>query len=69
MAEVSPDSGELVLELMTRCELKLQLLHEQLQGKDLAAILKEMKEAEVSRHSTHQRSSGFTGVLKWVAAS
>ncbi|KAM6941437.1 coiled-coil domain-containing protein 151 [Lycodopsis pacificus] len=46
VAEVSPDSGELVLELMTRCELKLQLLHEQLQGQDLAAILKEMKEDE-----------------------
>ncbi|XP_075946756.1 coiled-coil domain-containing protein 151 isoform X3 [Anarhichas minor] len=46
LAEVSPDSGEFVLELMTQCELKLQLLHEQLQGKDLAAILKEMEEDE-----------------------
>lgn len=48
-AEVSPDSDEFVVELLTRCELKLQLLHEELQGKDLAAIMKEMEEEEVSR--------------------
>ncbi|XP_068585058.1 coiled-coil domain-containing protein 151 isoform X2 [Cebidichthys violaceus] len=46
VAEVSPDSDEFVLELVTRCELKMQLLHEELQGKDLAAILKEMEEDE-----------------------
>nr|XP_046260429.1 coiled-coil domain-containing protein 151 [Scatophagus argus]XP_046260439.1 coiled-coil domain-containing protein 151 [Scatophagus argus] len=45
-ADVSPDSDEFVLELMTQCELKLQLLHEELQGKDLAAIMKEMEEEE-----------------------
>ncbi|KAE8300959.1 Coiled-coil domain-containing protein 151 [Larimichthys crocea] len=45
-AEVSPDSDEFVLELMTQCELKLQLLHEELQGKDLAAIMKMMEEEE-----------------------
>uniref|UniRef100_A0A7N8XYG6 Outer dynein arm docking complex subunit 3 n=1 Tax=Mastacembelus armatus TaxID=205130 RepID=A0A7N8XYG6_9TELE len=35
-----------VLELVTQCELKLQLLHEELQGKDLAALIKEMEEEE-----------------------
>uniref|UniRef100_UPI0037E7DB07 coiled-coil domain-containing protein 151 n=1 Tax=Semicossyphus pulcher TaxID=241346 RepID=UPI0037E7DB07 len=46
VAEVSPDSDEFVVELMTQSELKLQLLHEELQGKDLAAIMKEMEEEE-----------------------
>ncbi|XP_026215510.1 coiled-coil domain-containing protein 151 [Anabas testudineus] len=46
VAEVSPDSDEFVVELMTQCELKLQLLLEELQGKDLAAIMKEMEEEE-----------------------
>ncbi|XP_022611339.1 coiled-coil domain-containing protein 151 [Seriola dumerili] len=46
VADVSPDSDEFVLELMTQCELKLQLLQEELQGKDLAAIMKEMEKEE-----------------------
>lgn len=46
VAEVSPDSDEFVVELLTQCELKLQLLHEELQGKDRAAIMKEMEEEE-----------------------
>ncbi|KAJ4922086.1 hypothetical protein JOQ06_027911 [Pogonophryne albipinna] len=46
VAEVSPDSDEFVLVLMTQCELKLKLLHEELQGKDVSAIMKEMEEEE-----------------------
>ncbi|XP_028457648.1 coiled-coil domain-containing protein 151 isoform X3 [Perca flavescens] len=46
VAVVSPDSDEFVVELMTQCELKLQLLQEELHGKDLAAIMKEMEEEE-----------------------
>ncbi|XP_060907578.1 coiled-coil domain-containing protein 151 isoform X2 [Labrus mixtus] len=46
VAEVSPDSDEFVVELMTQCELKLQLLQEELQGKDQAASMKEMEEEE-----------------------
>ncbi|XP_033480826.2 coiled-coil domain-containing protein 151 [Epinephelus lanceolatus] len=45
-AEVSPDSDEYAVELMTQCELKLQLLNEELKGKDVAAIMKEMEEEE-----------------------
>ncbi|KAM3865378.1 coiled-coil domain-containing protein 151 [Diretmus argenteus] len=45
MAQLSPNSEELV-ELLTQCELKLQQLHEELQGKDLAAVVKEMEEEE-----------------------
>ncbi|XP_029293570.1 LOW QUALITY PROTEIN: coiled-coil domain-containing protein 151 [Cottoperca gobio] len=46
VAEVSPDSDAFVVELITQCELKLQLLHEELRGKDVAAIMKEMEEEE-----------------------
>ncbi|XP_068445259.1 coiled-coil domain-containing protein 151 [Clinocottus analis] len=46
VAEVSPDSDEFVLELMTQCEQRLQLLYGELKGKDLAVILKEMEEDE-----------------------
>ncbi|XP_037621569.1 coiled-coil domain-containing protein 151 isoform X1 [Sebastes umbrosus] len=46
VAAVYPDSDEIVVELLTQCELKLQLLHEELQGKDVAAIMKEMEEEE-----------------------
>lgn len=56
--EVSPDSDEFVLELMTECELKLQLLQEELRGKDLAAIMKEMEEEEVRRASQWFRNTG-----------
>ncbi|KAM8773711.1 outer dynein arm-docking complex subunit 3-like [Acanthopagrus schlegelii] len=45
-AEVSPDSNEYVLELMTQCELKLQTLHKKVQGKDLTALMKEMAAEE-----------------------
>ncbi|KAM7418616.1 hypothetical protein PAMA_015970 [Pampus argenteus] len=44
--EMSPDTDEYAVELMTQCELKLQLLQEELQGKDQAAIKKEMEEEE-----------------------
>lgn len=67
--EVSPDSDEFVLVLMTQCELKLQLLHGELQGQDLAAIMKEMEEEEVSRSSTTlvQHRSGMTYMLRfWI---
>lgn len=35
--------------LLSQCEQKLQLLNEELLGNDLAAILKEMEEEEVSQ--------------------
>lgn len=45
--EVSPESDEFVLVLMTQCEQKLQLLHGELEGQDLATVMKEMEEEEV----------------------
>lgn len=45
-AEVSPDSDEYVLLLMTQCNRKLTLLQDDLQGKDPAGIMKEMEEEE-----------------------
>uniref|UniRef100_A0A3P8TQ51 Outer dynein arm docking complex subunit 3 n=1 Tax=Amphiprion percula TaxID=161767 RepID=A0A3P8TQ51_AMPPE len=46
VAEVHPDCDEFVVELMTQWEPKLQVLQQELQGKDLAAIKKEMEEEE-----------------------
>ncbi|XP_019939841.2 coiled-coil domain-containing protein 151 isoform X1 [Paralichthys olivaceus] len=46
VAEVSPDSDEYVLLLMTQCDRKLMVLQDELQGKDLAGIMKEMEEEE-----------------------
>lgn len=37
------------MELLSQSEQKLLLLQEELQGKDLAAIMKEMEEEEVRR--------------------
>lgn len=47
-AEVPPDSDEFVPVLLCLCEKRLRLLHDELQGNDVAAILKEMEEDEVS---------------------
>ncbi|XP_071393448.1 coiled-coil domain-containing protein 151 [Centroberyx affinis] len=46
VAQLSPSSDEFVVELLVQCELKMQLLQEELQGKDLAAVMKEMEEEE-----------------------
>ncbi|XP_075893866.1 outer dynein arm-docking complex subunit 3-like isoform X3 [Nelusetta ayraudi] len=45
-AEVPPDLDEFVPVLLCLCEKKLRLLHDELQGTDVAAILKEMEEEE-----------------------
>ncbi len=47
-SEVSRDSDELVLELLKQCELKLLGLLEEVKGHDLAAIMKEIEDDEVS---------------------
>lgn len=46
---VSPDSEEFVLVLLTQFDLKLQMLQRELQEQDVAALLKEMEEEEVSQ--------------------
>uniref|UniRef100_A0A672ZNV5 Coiled-coil domain containing 151 n=1 Tax=Sphaeramia orbicularis TaxID=375764 RepID=A0A672ZNV5_9TELE len=48
-AEVSPDSDEHMVTLLTQIGLKLQILRDELKEKDLAAIKKEMEEEEVSQ--------------------
>ncbi|XP_035034872.2 coiled-coil domain-containing protein 151 isoform X2 [Hippoglossus stenolepis] len=45
-AEASPHSDEYVLLLMTQCDRKLNFLQDDLQGKDLTGIMKEMEEEE-----------------------
>ncbi|CAM4619409.1 unnamed protein product [Leuciscus chuanchicus] len=45
--QLTPDSEEQTLQLMSEAEQKLMLLKEELQGKDLATILKEIEEEEV----------------------
>lgn len=57
VAAVSPDSDEFIVELMTQCELKLQLLLKELEGKDLAAIMKEMEEEEVRPSSMNSQAA------------
>ncbi|XP_036805238.1 coiled-coil domain-containing protein 151 isoform X2 [Oncorhynchus mykiss] len=44
--QLPPGSEEYVVELLSQSEQKLLLLQEELQGKDLAAIMKEMEEEE-----------------------
>lgn len=67
MAEVSPDSDQYVVELMTQCEMKLQILHEELQGKDQAAVLKEMEEEEVRCRLTQEASPWWKTDLHFIA--
>lgn len=45
--QLPPDSDEHTLQLLSEAEQKLMLLKEELQGKDLTTILKEMEEEEV----------------------
>lgn len=45
--QLSSDSEEYVVELLLQCEQKLQLLQEELEGRDLGAILKELDDEEV----------------------
>lgn len=49
--ELTSDSDEFVLVLLSQCEQKMQSLNEELMGNDLPAILKEMEQEEVSGHS------------------
>lgn len=48
-AEVSPDSDEYMVTLLTQIGVKLQVLRDELKEKDLAPIKKEMEEEEVSQ--------------------
>lgn len=59
-----PDSDEFVLELLVQCELKIQALQTELQGKDLDAIMKEMEEDEV--RECYVRATLTMMVLKGV---
>lgn len=49
--ELTPDSDEFVLVLLSQCEQKMQSLNEELMGNDLPAILKEMEQEEVSGYT------------------
>lgn len=44
---MDPDSDYFVLELMAQCEKKLLSLHKELQGKDVAGIMKELEKNKV----------------------
>nr|XP_057933153.1 coiled-coil domain-containing protein 151 isoform X1 [Doryrhamphus excisus] len=45
-SDVSPNSEEFVVELLSQCQRKLQLLQDKLHGKDLNEIAKDMEEEE-----------------------
>lgn len=49
--ELTSDSDEFVLVLLSQCEQKMQSLNEELVGNDLPAILKEMEQEEVSGYN------------------
>lgn len=49
--ELTSGSDEYVLVLLSQCEQKMQSLNEELMGNDLPAILTEMEQEEVSRHT------------------
>lgn len=44
----SPTSDEFVLELLNQCDAKLQILLKELEGMDMASVMKEIEEDEVS---------------------
>uniref|UniRef100_A0A3B4H846 Coiled-coil domain-containing protein 151-like n=1 Tax=Pundamilia nyererei TaxID=303518 RepID=A0A3B4H846_9CICH len=51
-----PDSEDfVVLELMAQCEQKLESLQKELEGMDVAAIMKEMEEKEVRQKPTNSK--------------
>uniref|UniRef100_A0A3Q4I6R0 Coiled-coil domain-containing protein 151-like n=1 Tax=Neolamprologus brichardi TaxID=32507 RepID=A0A3Q4I6R0_NEOBR len=58
---LDPDSDHFVLELMAQCEKKLLSLHKELQGKDVAGIMKELEKNKV-----RQRSSTDEGKAKVI---
>uniref|UniRef100_A0A667ZVZ6 Outer dynein arm docking complex subunit 3 n=1 Tax=Myripristis murdjan TaxID=586833 RepID=A0A667ZVZ6_9TELE len=48
VAQLPHSSKESVVDLLAQCELKLQLLQDELHGKDLSTLMKEMEEEEFS---------------------
>lgn len=46
--DLTSDSDDFVLVLLSQCEQKMQSLNEELMGNDMPAILKEMEQEEVS---------------------
>ncbi|KAK0155160.1 hypothetical protein N1851_002530 [Merluccius polli] len=49
---LSPDSEDFVVQLLAQCEQKLKLLHDELQGKDLSVLIKEMEEDEALKRQS-----------------
>lgn len=58
--EVDPDSDHFVLELMAQCEKKLLSLHKELQGKDVAGIMKELEKNKLYIRSEEKLSAYIT---------
>lgn len=57
-AQLSPTSDEYILDLLGTCEQKLLKLMDELGGKDINDVMKEMEDAEVRRK--------FLGKWTWV---
>ncbi|XP_039860470.1 coiled-coil domain-containing protein 151 isoform X3 [Simochromis diagramma] len=58
--EVDPDSDHFVLELMAQCEQKLLSLQKELEGMDVAAIMKEMEKNKLYIRSEEKLSAYIT---------
>ena len=57
-AQLSPTSDEYILDLLGTCEQKLLKLMDDLGGKDINDVMKEMEDAEVML-----KLSGFLGII------
>ena len=57
-AQLSPTSDEYILDLLGTCEQKLLKLMDDLGGKDINDVMKEMEDAEVML-----KPSGYLGII------
>lgn len=64
VAQLPHSSKESVVDLLAQCELKLQLLQDELHGKDLSTLMKEMEEEEVRPGSGGCQVHSATGYLE-----
>uniref|UniRef100_A0A668AJE2 Outer dynein arm docking complex subunit 3 n=1 Tax=Myripristis murdjan TaxID=586833 RepID=A0A668AJE2_9TELE len=64
LSQLPHSSKESVVDLLAQCELKLQLLQDELHGKDLSTLMKEMEEEEVRPGSGGSQVHSAAGYLE-----
>ena len=63
-AQLSPTSDEYILDLLGTCEQKLLKLMDDLGGKDINDVMKEMEDAEVMLNSRAERIVDNSNVMR-----